>query len=372
MGLSKLVVAAIVAFVVKTVTQYILRSIAAAKFQKLHNCLPPPALPQRERIVGLDLLKECSKATKSKTSLEDAVRRISETADTYSNVVVGMNFITTVDPANIQATLAKQFHDFGLGGRIYAWGPLVGNGIFTSDGQAWEHRRALLRPNFHKQQIASLAMFEKHIQHLISHIPADGKTVDLQKLFFSMTLDSATEFLFGHSVGAQGAGEGSEAERFQQAFDFAQHQLPDRNRIGYYNKFIKNKKFDAACKTVHEWADKYVEQTLAARGEKEEEELEGGRKRYIVLNEIAKEISDRRQLRDEMLNLLLAGRDTTAGLLSNTFHALARNPRVWQKLREEVATLEGRIPTYDDLKNMKYLKWVMNEGMFNSFPYKIP
>jgi hypothetical protein len=36
-------------------------------------------------------------------------------------------------------------------------------------------------------------------------------SIDLQKLFFSMTLDSAMEFLFGRSVGAQGAGHGSEA-----------------------------------------------------------------------------------------------------------------------------------------------------------------
>jgi len=130
------------------------------------------------------------------------------------------------------------------------------------------------------------------------------------------------------------------------------------------NLLVKNKKFEAACKEVHEWADTYVAKTLAAREvqKDEEKEVEGGRKKYIVLNEIADELQDPRQLRDEMLNLLLAGRDTTAGLLSNSFHALARHPRIWEKLRAEVeSTLEGRLPTYDDLKNMKYLKAIMNE-----------
>jgi cytochrome P450 len=339
--------------------------ITVARFKAANGCLPLPELPQREKILGLDLLKETAQQTKDKTVLPSTYARIQANADTYTNVIAFMTLITTVDPINVQAILTSKFEDFGLGGRIYAWGPLVGNGIFTSDGKLWEHRRALLRPNFHKQQIASLDMFEKHLQHMVAQIPTNGETFDLQKLFFSMTLDSATEFLFGHSVGATGSGEGSEAEKFQTAFDFAQHCIPDRNRLGKMNLLVRNKKFDAACKEVHDWADKYVAQTLAARKEKkdEEKEVEGGRKKYIVLNEIADELQDPRLLRDEMLNLLLAGRDTTAGLLSNCFFALARNQRVWEKLREEIeTTLEGRLPTYDDLKNMKYLKAVLNES----------
>ncbi|KAF4611350.1 hypothetical protein G7Y89_g15663 [Cudoniella acicularis] len=68
-----------------------------------------------------------------------------------------------------------------------------------------------------------------------------------------------------------------------------------------------------------------------------------------------------------MLNLLLARRDTTAGLLSNAFHTLVRHLKVWQKLSEEVEILEGRTPTYEDLKNMKYLKYVLNE-MLHLYP----
>ncbi|KAH0393748.1 hypothetical protein KCU89_g12089, partial [Aureobasidium melanogenum] len=62
-----------------------------------------------------------------------------------------------------------------------------------------------------------------------------------------------------------------------------------------------------------------------------------------------------------MLNVLLAGRDTTAGLLSNAFHVLSRHPDIWKKLRAEIATLGGRLPTYEDLKSLKYLKCVLNE-----------
>ena len=68
-----------------------------------------------------------------------------------------------------------------------------------------------------------------------------------------------------------------------------------------------------------------------------------------------------KRIREELINILLAGRDTTASLLSNMFFELARRPEIFAKLREEVATLEGRTPTYQELKNLKYVKWCLNE-----------
>jgi hypothetical protein len=43
------------------------------------------------------------------------------------------------------------------------------------------------------------------------------------------------------------------------------------------------------------------------------------------------------------------------------FFMLAKNPAMWAKLRREVATLEGRVPVYEELRNLKYLKCCMNE-----------
>lgn len=61
------------------------------------------------------------------------------------------------------------------------------------------------------------------------------------------------------------------------------------------------------------------------------------------------------------MNVLLAGRDTTACLLSNLFFVLARSPVIWQKLRAEVAVLEGRPPTYNELRALKYVRYCVNE-----------
>ena len=56
--------------------------------------------------------------------------------------------------------------------------------------------------------------------------------------------------------------------------------------------------------------------------------------------------------------VLLAGRDTTASTLSWTFYELAKHPEVLKRLRQEIEERVGweRAPTYEDLKNMKYLQ----------------
>jgi hypothetical protein len=57
---------------------------------------------------------------------------------TWRQNFLGTPNFATVDPKNIQAMLATQFSDFCLGHtRRLNFFPLLGNGIFTSDGKSW-------------------------------------------------------------------------------------------------------------------------------------------------------------------------------------------------------------------------------------------
>ena len=89
---------------------------------------------------------------------------------------------------------------------------------------------------------------------------------------------------------------------------------------------------------------------------------------YIFLYELVKQTRDPIILRDQLLNILLAGRDTTAGLLSFTFFELARNQDVYDKLKEEIYEKFGegedsRVDeiTFESLKKCEFLKCVLNE-----------
>lgn len=143
---------------------------------------------------------------------------------TFKNHIMFQNVYFTSDPKNIQAMLATQFNDFEFGpARIGNMSATLGSGIFTQDGKPWEHSRALLRPNFARDQVSDLELEENHVQNLFKAMPvqADGWTAEtnIQQLFFRLTIDSATEFLFGESVDSQltEAGLGSDKDEAQKS-----------------------------------------------------------------------------------------------------------------------------------------------------------
>jgi len=248
--------------------------------------------------------------------------------------------------------------------------PVFGHGIFTTDGKQWSRSRALLRPTFAKESISNLVVMETHFQHLLKRIPRDGSTVDLQELFFCLTMDSATEFLFGHSVNSQSnVGLGATAisdAAFVESYTYTQLEASHNVRLGPFSKFNYNRRANEARRTVFAYVDRYIDIALQKIQKRDDSDFGDGKAHpYVFLNEIANLTTDRQVLRDQVLNILLAGRDTTASLLSNMFFMLARNPGIWQKLRAEVSKLNGELPTYSDLRGMKYLHQCVNECSYS-------
>ncbi|HTH37861.1 MAG TPA: cytochrome P450, partial [Pyrinomonadaceae bacterium] len=70
------------------------------------------------------------------------------------------------------------------------------------------------------------------------------------------------------------------------------------------------------------------------------------------------------QVRDEALTLFLAGHETTANALTWTWYVLSQNPEKEAAFHAEVDTvLAGRIPTFDDISQLKYTEAVLAESM---------
>lgn len=124
----------------------------------------------------------------SKNRFLDLIRGWHRTyGTTFRATMPGRRVTLTVEPKNVQTVLALKFKDFELGVyRNRAMRPLLGYGIFSTDGTMWEHSRALLRPNFTRNQITDINVYETHVGALLRQIPRDGSTVDMQDLFFRM------------------------------------------------------------------------------------------------------------------------------------------------------------------------------------------
>ena len=79
------------------------------------------------------------------------------------------------------------------------------------------------------------------------------------------------------------------------------------------------------------------------------------------MHRLVTQTDDKVKIRSEILNILLAGRDTTAAALTNVWFCVARHPSVTRKLRAEVDYLNGRAPDLAQLHDLKYFKAVVNE-----------
>lgn len=296
--------------------------------------------------------------------------------DTFTIRATGVIRCLTRDPENIKAILGTQFNDFSLGLRHKQFRIVLGDGIFTLDGAGWKHSRAMLRPQFAREQVSHVTMLEPHVQQVIRRVKAsNGEKFDLQLLFFKLTIDSGTEFLFGESCSslrddiadyADLPGP-SEMEQFPKAFNTSQMYL--LMRMGLQNLYflLNTREFKNCNKIVHKFADYYVDKALQATPEEVEKNSQGG---YVFLYELVKQTRDPKVLRDQCLNILVAARDTTAGLMSFLFFELARNPEIFQRLRNEIVEAFGEGEnadlskmTFESLKRLEYLKWVLNETL---------
>ncbi|KAH9865915.1 hypothetical protein IAQ61_008651 [Plenodomus lingam] len=306
--------------------------------------------------------------SKHHITLQENKRRFEKYGNTFHNRIINTPLIATCEPENIKTMLSLRFKDYSFEHRQAGLGPLLGHGIFNAQGERWANSRQLLRPNFARDQVADLDAFERHFKLMMKHIPRDGTTVDLQDLFFMLTIDSATEFLFNHSTNTLRMAGNDDAHNedviFSKAFNFAQFDITKRMRLGPLDRFRSNEEGERAIKICHEYIDKFVEDALRFRKELDGEKKAGGEakdEKYYFIQEVAKQTTDKKRIREELINILLAGRDTTASLLSNMFFELARRPEIWAKLREEVESLGGERPSYEQLRGLKYLKWCLNE-----------
>lgn len=263
---------------------------------------------------------------------------------------------------------------------------MLGNGIFTQSAADWKHSRDMMRPQFTRDQVSDLDLEERHVQNMMSALDArlqgDGWTtvVDLQDLFFRLTLDSATEFLLGESADSQlqhipgySRARNSSADLhgvdFAWAFDRGQLALATRARFGPMYWLYTSREFRECIRQCNTFMDHYVRKALdRSTREKAPGKEEGGKPRYVFMDALAEQTRDPEELRSQTMHILLAGRDTTASMLGWLFMLLSRDPARYKKLRDIVLDEFGTYSnpkdiTFAKLKSCQYLQHCNNETL---------
>ncbi|CCM02239.1 uncharacterized protein FIBRA_04320 [Fibroporia radiculosa] len=364
---------------------------------RLGAVLPPSW--KGERVAGLDVLTEIMETMKMGYPADFAWDKFNELGPTFQiNIFWDCGFLSC-DPNVIKCILATDFQNFEKGDLFKTYmKSVLGTGVFNSDGDMWKWHRSMTRPFFSKDRISHFELFDRHAESALSAMNARmriGCAVDFQDLISRFTLDSATEFLFAscvHSLRSPlpfphnqaptpfvssptSAGQVDRAEAFARAFQQAQQVVAERAAVGKIWRFFEiwKNKSDEHMRIVNEYLDPILEEALQKKEEREKagekvSQMEGDTDSAddeTLLDHLVKYTSDPVVLHDEVLNILIAGRDTTAASLTFTVYFLCIYPAVLQRLRAEVLEKVGshRRPTYADIKDMRYLRAVINETL---------
>ena len=322
--------------------------------------------------LGFDIVYRSFRHSSNDTDIDFWIWLFSWSPNKHSKTIeadlASHRWIFTADPENIKAILATQFQDYGKGRQLHDdWKPFLGDSIFTTDGQQWHDSRQLIRPQFVKNRVADLEIFEKHVGKLMDKMGGRGEEVDVAALFYRFTLDSATDFLLGKSVDSLDDPQA----RFASAFAEVQRVQNLITRSGGFSPLIRKASYWAGLEVINAFVEPFIDRVLRLNVL----ELKERQDQSFLDALAATGTRDRNVIRDQVIAVLLAGRDTTAGALSFTFKELSARPGIVVKLRREILDTVGRSmpPTYEHLKNMPYLQHVMNETLrlYPSVPFNV-
>ena len=277
----------------------------------------------------------------------------------------------TVNPAVVQHVLIDAFKTYDKGPQWRtAFHDLLGDGIFNADGDLWRRQRKVASHEFSVRTLKTFhcRVFDESGASVVRLVrAAGGAPINVQDLFARYTLDSIGKVGFGVEVGC--LDDGDVASSFARAFDTATQHSGSRfvDPIWKLKRLLglgSERELAAALRGVHGFCDRVINERRTVSAD----DLEG---RPDMLSRFMLHGFNDAQLRDQVINFVLAGRDTTAILLTWALFELAQHPEVVERLREEAAAAAAeRRPSNEDarlgleeLNSMPYLKATITEVM---------
>lgn len=230
-------------------------------------------------------------------------------------------------------------------------------GLLTIDGYKHRQQHRAVQPAFHKKRIASYAaIMSRYTQDLLDRWQV-GKTVDLSQAMHDLTLRIICKCLFSIDVVNQLhlLGEAFTAILGTPAagLDLLFNLRIDHPITTYGRRMEAYRRLDILVDTLiaqRREDDRNWRDVLAMLLEAPDGERSG--------------LLDNKQVHDHITTFITAGHETTALALTWTFYLLWRHPPVCERLLQELRTvLDGRMLTWEEVEQLPYTDWVLNESM---------
>jgi len=265
-------------------------------------------------------------------------------------------YVLLNEPESIKHVLIDNAKSYTKSRNYDALRLVLGNGLVTSEGDFWRRQRKLAQPGFHRQRLASFAqtMAACTEDMALGFSPAHG-AIDLHAAMMALTLRIVGKTLFSTDLSGDAAAIGEAISvGLKHANDFAESVI----RVPPWIPTPSNLRFKQAIRVLDEMVLAIIDQRR--RSGREGDDLLG--MLMAARDDESKGMTDR-QLRDEVMTLVLAGHETTASALAWTFDLLSRHPEADRRVASEARALGDRPITIEDLPRLPYTSWVIQESM---------
>ncbi len=282
-------------------------------------------------------------------------------------------FVMLNDAEAIEQVLQTDARNFTKSAGYERFKLIVGNGLLVSEEEVWRKQRRMMSWAFATNHIERIHdVMIKETQNIVKRW--DGlKEIDLAEEMNLVTLQIISVALFGKSQLEEANIIRDSLRDILKYLQTTKHlwiqlilsPLPIKNKRELAIKiesslpFQSTKKFFGGIQKI----DDIVNRMIIERTEKKEHT------NFLDAMIAATDSEDQtqmttQQLRDEVVNMLIAGHETTANALTWTWRQILSHPEVYQKVKEEIfSVVQGDTPKFEDLPKLVYTKAVLEESM---------
>ncbi|KAJ0803330.1 putative abieta-7,13-dien-18-ol hydroxylase [Helianthus annuus] len=276
--------------------------------------------------------------------LHDYMTDLATKYKTYRLITPFRNEVYTSDPANVEYILKTNFENYIKGTYHHdILKDLMGDGIFTVDGDKWREQRKISSYEFSTKVLRdfSSVIFRKNavkLAHILSESADNNQSRDINDLFMKTTLDSILKIAFGTDLDSM-CGSSEEVVRFSNAFDDAS-ALTLRRYVDITWKIKRlfnigsEAKLKQNVKVVDEFVYKLIQTKTQQMNNRQDYFLlkkEDILSRFLQVNN-----TDSKYLRDIILNFIIAGKDSTSTAMTWFIYMLCKHPEIQNNVAVEI------------------------------------
>jgi cytochrome P450 len=261
-------------------------------------------------------------------------------------------------PELVRQVLVDHSAAFAKTATVRALGtPILGNGIFLSEGEEHRHQRRRIAPLFQHSRVLQYAETMTDCTSRLQETWEEGATINLADEMTHLTLWIISKVLFDADVFGE---ERELGEALTYMFRHFADAVTNPLRLPQSWPTPQNRRAQRAIARVNATIYRMIEE----RRQNSEDRSDFLSTLLSAQDEEDTTTLSNQQARNEVLSLFVAGHETMATALTWCWYLLSQHPEIYARMRAEGdRVLAGRLPTVADLPDLPYTLQVFKETL---------